>query len=308
MSFSGLIRNLFRARPPRVDIEKRFMRIARVGQGSMSKVWKARDLMSGRTVALKLLDKEKTAKLMDRDYGGAVRPTEGEISVSLKHPNLVATYEHGMSTQNEPFLVMEFIEGVGLNFLIETRDRKLAGQRIDFLAQAGEGLAYFHERGYIHRDICPRNMLVGTESAEPEGPPAIERNRQKGVVKLIDFGLAVPNTPEFRRPGNRTGTANYMAPELIKRDPTDERIDIFSFAVTAYECVVGRLPWDAADTMQMMIMHMNSPPRDPREFMPEIDNELAELLIHGLAQHPKKRVPSMKQFVERLRGLKRQDY
>lgn len=284
--------SFFKGRVQRVDIDDRFDKLARVGQGSMSKVWRARDRKTGKTVALKLLDKQKTAKLMERDYGGAVRPSEGEISLLLKHPNIVNTLECGLSTTNEPFLVMEFVEGVGLNFLVETKDKRLNGKRIDLLIQAAEGLGFFHEKGFIHRDLCPRNMLVDNE----------------GVLKLIDFGLTVPNTPEFRRPGNRTGTANYMAPELIKREATDERIDIFSFGVTAYECVVGRLPWDAADTMQMMIMHMNSPPRDPREFMPELEPDLADLLLTSLARLPKKRTRSMRDFAERLRGLNRKDY
>src|SRR5207244_13290462 len=102
--------------------------------------------------------------------------------------------------------------------------------------------------------------------------------------------------------------ANYMAPELIKREATDERIDIFSFAVSAYECITGRFPWEAADTMQMMIHHMNTRPRDPREVKPDLDDELAALLLRGIAQSPKKRIPSMKEFAEALRSLKRQDY
>ena len=286
------LKSLFHLGQPRVDLDKRFQKIARVGQGSMSKVYRARDFKLGRTVALKVLDKAKTAKLMARNYGGAVRPTESSIAVQLIHPNVVRTYDQGISSDGEPFLVMEFIEGLGLNFLIETKSAALAGKRIDYLTQAAEGLAYVHDQKFIHRDMCPRNIMVTSE----------------GEVKLIDFGLAVPNTPEFRRPGNRTGTANYMAPELIKRDPTDERIDIYSFGVTAYECLVERFPWDAPDSYQMMIQHMNTPPHDPRDFKPDLDEKLAKLLLWGLALSPKKRIPSMKEFAAALRSLERTDY
>jgi serine/threonine protein kinase len=285
------LRTLFSTRQ-RVDLEKRFHRIAPVGQGSMSKLWRARDLLTGRTVALKVLDKQKTARLMARDYGGAKRPTEGEVAVALRHPHVVLTYEHNVSSDDEPFLVMEFIDGPGLSLLMDTKAPALQGKRIHYLIQAAEGLAYIHEQNYIHRDICPRNMLIDSS----------------GVLKLIDFGLTVPNTPQFRRPGNRTGTATYMAPELIRREPTDERIDVFSFGVTAYECLVGRMPWDAGDTLQRMIQHMNSPPRDPREVRSDLDEELAKLLLHGIAQSPKKRIGSMKDFLDALRSLKRQDY
>ena len=103
------------------------------------------------------------------------------------------------------------------------------------LAQAAEGLAAVHAAGFIHHDISPRNFLVNREQQ----------------VKLIDFGLAVPNTAAFRRPGNRTGTLLYMAPELIRRESTDERIDIFAFGALAFEFLTDRLPFDANDANSM---------------------------------------------------------
>src|SRR6185369_1807536 len=99
---------------PKTDITKRFDLIGRVGQGSMSKVWRARDTKTGKMVALKLLDKEKTKRLEAR-FPGLNKPPEGEIATSLKHPNIVQTYEYGMATSGEPFLVMEFVEGLGLS-------------------------------------------------------------------------------------------------------------------------------------------------------------------------------------------------
>jgi serine/threonine protein kinase len=295
MKFLDKFKSLFGKRGPRVNLEKRFHTIVRVGQGSMSKLWKARDLMTGRTVALKVLDMvqiNRQLERMRRAYAGAVPPSEGELSLKLRHDNVVHTYDHGVSTKGEQFLVMEFIEGVGLNFLIEANSQQISGKRIGYLAQAADGLAYVHEQQIIHRDFCPRNLMVTPE----------------GVVKLIDFGLAVPNTPEFRRPGNRSGTANYMAPELIKRGSTDERIDVFSFGVSAYECITGKYPWEAPDTTQMMVMHMNNPPKDPRVIRPDVDEELAKLLMRLIAQNPKKRIGSMKEAADGLRSLKKQDY
>ncbi len=251
--------------------------------------------MSGRTVALKVLDMRILAKQkqrMARAYKGKSPPTESEVLMTMRDPNVVQTFDHGISTKNEEFIVMEFIEGVSLNFLVETKSSQVAGKRIDYLIQAAKGLAYVHEQKYIHRDVCPRNLMVTPEN----------------VVKLIDFGLAVPNAPEFRRPGNRAGTANYMAPELIKREPTDERVDIFSFGVMTYECLTGKFPWDAPDSMQMMVMHMNAPPKDPRDLNPELDEELAKLMLHSIAQNPKRRIGSMKELVERLQSLQRQNY
>jgi len=296
MSVFAKLKSLFASYgAPRVNLDKRFSLMMRVGQGSMSKLWKARDFKSGRTVALKVLDMgviNRQAERMKRAYAGKLPPPEGAVSVALKHPNIVATFEHGTSTKGEQFLVMEFIEGVGLNFLVETKDAKLAGKRMHYLVEAADGMAYMHAQGYIHRDLNPRNMMVTAEDG----------------LKLIDFGLAVPNTPEFRRPGNRTGSINYMAPELIRRNPTDERIDVFSFGVTCYEVLVGRFPWEAAESTERMKQHINVPPTDPQKLNPEIDDETAKLLLRGIAQDPKKRIPSIKDFADALRALKKQDY
>ena len=157
-----------------IDLAKRFELLNRTGQGSMSKVWRARDRSLGRIVCVKVLDKEKTKKFEDR-FPGLHRPTEGVICIGLRHKNIVQTFEHGLSKEGEPYLVMELVDGMGLNYLIETQSPQLEGHRIDYLTQIADALEYLHNQGYLHRDLCPRNIMVTRE----------------GVVKLIDFGLAV---------------------------------------------------------------------------------------------------------------------
>mgnify|MGYP003343359090 CR=1 FL=1 len=133
-----------------VNIEKRFKLHNRLGQGSMSKVWRATDLKSGRPVCVKVLDKPKTEALKKR-FVGLKRPDEGEVALALNHPNIVKTFEHGVTNKGEDFLVMELIEGVGFNFLCETRGKQLLDRPVELLLQAAEGIAYFHEQGYIHQ-------------------------------------------------------------------------------------------------------------------------------------------------------------
>jgi eukaryotic-like serine/threonine-protein kinase len=268
------LKKLFQLKPrvPKIDVTKRFELIGRVGQGSMSKVWRARDYASGRIVALKLLDIEKTKRLEAR-FGKLVKPSEGEIAMGLRHPNIVKTLEHGLTTNNEQFLVMEFVEGSSLSFFIEMQHEVLVKNRLRLAIELGEAIEYFHRKNWIHRDICPRNVLIDTE----------------GHIKLIDFGLVVPNTPPFQAPGNRTGTANYMAPELIKRQKTDQRIDVFSYAVTLYEMYSGRLPWDAAATLEAILQHINAPPNDIRTLCKGIDETVAETIMKGLSLYPDNR-------------------
>ncbi len=290
----GLFERLFgkkRRKPklPKVDIQKRFDLIFQLGPGSMSKVWKARDRKTGMLVALKILDKEKTAKLEAR-FRGLNRPSEGEVAVQLHHPNIVKTYEFGLTRQGEQFLVMEFIEGVSLSYLVEVQNEQMQKFRLDYMIQLGEAVAYLHENKWIHRDICPRNVLVNRENQ----------------VKLIDFGLVVPNREEFRRPGNRTGTVNYMAPELIKRQWTDHRIDIFSYAVTCYEMCSGHLPWEAVETLEMVLRRINQPPRPLHEVVPDVDPRLEEIIMKGLAINPDQRWQTAAEMTAALRTLKEQ--
>ncbi len=280
------LKNLFKKKPKvvRTDITKRFDLITRTGQGSMSKVWRARDSHSGREVALKVLDRVKTLRFESR-FPGLNKPSEGEIAVQLVHPNIVKTMEFGTTTDDEQFLVMEFIEGFGLSFLVEMQNEAMQKRRIRMMVQLGSSIEYLHNAGFIHRDICPRNVLVNP----------------KGRVKLIDFGLVVPNTPEFRRPGNRTGTANYMAPELIKRQPTDPRIDVFSYAVTCFEMYTKQLPWETAETIDAVLQHVNKPPKDIREFVDGIDEEIASTIMKGLERDPNDRWRNMSEMLQPLR-------
>ena len=284
------LKKLFQSQPKvtRLDVTKRFQLVSRVGQGSMSKVWRAIDGRTGKTVALKLLDIDKTKRLESRFKGiKTPKPSEGEVAVKLNHPHIVKTYEFGITTNNEQYLVMEFVEGVSLSFLVDVQNEVMKRNRLRFMIELGEAIEYFHRQNWIHRDICPRNVILDEEYS----------------IKLIDFGLVVPNTPEFQAPGNRTGTANYMAPELIKRQRTDQRIDIFSYAVTCYEMYAKKLPWEAAETLDAVVQHINTPPDDLRTHVPDIDPRISEVIMKGLAVDPRDRWQSMGAMLEPLREV-----
>lgn len=282
--------SLFQKKPAHetTELSKRFNLIGRVGQGSMSKVWRAEDYVSGRPCAVKLLDKEKTQRFENR-FKGLDKPTEGEIAISLRHPNIVQTFEIGHTPEGEMFLVMEYVEGCGLGLLVDLQSDRMREHRLRYMIQIGEALMYFHKNDWIHRDICPRNIMV-TEDDH---------------IKLIDFGLTVPNTPPYRKPGNRTGTANYMAPELIKRQPTDQRIDVFSLAVTCYEMYAKRHPWDAAMTIDAVLQHINKAPIPLPELVPRVDSEVAEIIMKGLEANPADRWQCVDEMVEELRRVER---
>ncbi len=284
MSF---LSRLFRKKPAveMVDIAKRFDLIARLGQGSMSKVWRALDRSTGKVVALKILDREKTVKYESR-FLDRMKPSEGEVAVQLVHPHIVRTWEFGRTLGNEQFLVMELIDGFGLSYLVDMQNEEMQKNRLRIMVELAEAIHYFHHEQWIHRDICPRNILIDSQ----------------GSVKLIDFGLVVPNTPAFQEPGNRTGTANYMAPELIKRQHTDQRIDVFSFAITCFEMYTKTYPWPPLGTgLDGMLKRINTPPRDIRELVPKIDKQVADTIMRGLAIEPNNRCQTVVEMLQQFR-------
>jgi eukaryotic-like serine/threonine-protein kinase len=277
-----------------VDVAKRFELRGRTGQGSMSKVYSAYDNKLGRMVCLKLLDKEKTKKFEERfQMQGLYKPSEGEICMGMRHENCMLTYEHGLTTTGEPYLVLEWIDGLGLNYLIETKSAQLKGNRVNFLKQLCSAIDYLHLLKYIHRDLCPRNVMVTKE----------------GVVKLIDFGLTVPYTPDYCKPGNRTGTADYLAPEIIKRQSTDHRVDIFALGVTAFEIFTGQMPWERSlSSEETLRKHLNTPPRDPKLLNPELEDDICKVLVRAISREPQGRFPTAAAFKEALENLVREDY
>ncbi len=162
----GFFSDFFKGKPkgdlPKIDVRKRFELLNRTGQGSMSKVSRARDKSLGKTVCLKLLDKQKTHTFESR-FLGLNKPREGAICEQLRHPNIVQTFEYGLSTEGEYYLVMELIEGVGLNFQIETRSDLLVGNRINYLKQIARRWNTCTARGFciatfVHATSWSRTM------------------------------------------------------------------------------------------------------------------------------------------------------
>jgi serine/threonine protein kinase len=293
----GFLANLFAGGgkgAKRVDVAKRFDLRRRSGQGTMSKVHLAYDRDLGRTVCLKVLDKTKTRDFEARfSIQNLKKPPEGEICVALKHTHIVTTYEHGITTDGSPYLVMEWIDGDVLNHLISDRSPKLEGKRSQILLQVTSALEYMHQTHWLHRDICPRNVML---------------TQGEFQVKLIDFGLTLPYKPEFCRPGNRTGNPDYMAPELMKRQTTDHRVDLFSLGVTAYETYTnGGLPWEKTgakeEKLESFRRRLNNPPRDPRLFNGKLDDATCRILLKSIARDPSERYQSAAEFRDALRVI-----
>lgn len=273
-------------KPVTTDLTKRFELLNQIGKGTMSKVWKAKDPQTGQMVVIKILDAEKTRQLEEK-FKDVDKPSEGEIAVQLQHPNVVRTLEFGLTPEGEQFLVMELVDGKGLSIFIEQQNEAMRTNRPKWICDLGEAIIYVHGKNFIHRDLCPDNILIS----------------RQGKLKLIDFGLTIPNTAPFRKPGNRTGKAMYMAPELIKRQPTDQRVDVFAYSLVCYEMWAKDLPWARGESLDVVLRNINRPPKEISEAAPNIDSDTAQIIMKGLERRPDDRWPSVRKMVEELRKV-----
>jgi serine/threonine protein kinase len=285
-----LNKQLSRGNWAKVDVQERFDLVGTAGQGSMSKVYWARDRKLGRVVCVKFLDKQLTARL-EASFKGMGRCSEGAICLAMDHPNIVKTYEHGLTTADEEYIVMEMIEGKRLDVLIHQRDKQLNDNRLNYLLQVCKGVDHIHQQKYVHWDICPRNVMV-------------DHSR---TAKIIDFGLSVPLRLEFNRPQAEMQEEKareavrrltpYMDPILFKGARGDPRVDLFALGVTAYEILTGTLPWEKTE------WPATGPPKmkDPRKARLEPDT--CEFLLRAIDPDPSERFQTARQMQEALASL-----
>ncbi len=286
MGFSDKLRALFK--PSRVNIPARFEILKEAISGTMSKFYKARDRESGDVVGLKVCDLKKT-EFFESRFTGLDKPFEGEIAEKFDHPLIVKTLEHGLTTDDERYLVMEFLPGLGLHILIKKQSAELEENAVVVVRNMARALQAVHEAGYIHRDVCPRNFICDHDLQS---------------LKLIDFGLTVPATKAFMQPGNRTGTPNYMAPEIVRRRATDQRLDVFAFGVTAFQTCTFQLPWSGSDVSgKAALSHDTVPPLDIFELKPQIDQTLGQAITKCIAVQPDDRFSTFNDFLKAIESV-----
>ena len=287
MGIGGFFKSLIEG--GKVDVNRRYEVLREAVSGTMSSFQAVRDRQTDQIVGLKVLDKDKTEQLEMR-FRGLNKPTEGEIASLFNHPRIVRTLGHGLTTKGEQFVVMEYLDGPGLNSLIIGRSKLLDGNRLALMTQSGEALQTVHEAGFIHRDICPRNFVCSKDATS---------------LKLIDFGLTVPARKEFQQPGIRTGTPNYMAPEVVRRKPTDHRLDIFAFGVSMYEMFSFELPWQRGSGDGLAAMgNGQSAPTPIEKHCPKIHPVIRDVIHKCLEPEAEKRFQSMKLLLNAMRSAK----
>ena len=219
-------------RSDKLDITMRFELLGEGFLGTMSKFHKARDRKTNRIVGLKICDPDKT-EFFETRFRGLGKPSEGEIAMSLKHPRIVETYEFGADDQGADYILMEFLTGSGLHTLIRHRDSGLEGKRVD--ADPADGRSH---AGGARRRLHPPRCL----------PAEFHLLRGLRVAEVDRFRLdACRTSRSFGSPATAPARPMFMAPEIVRRRPTDRRVDIFAFGVSAYQLLTFEHPWPNND-------------------------------------------------------------
>jgi dienelactone hydrolase len=268
----------------------------KLGQGGMGTVYRARDTVLGRVVAIKVLSAE-TAN--DPELGPRIL-REAKAASRLNHPNIVTVHELAKSGDTE-FIVMELVDGAPLSTQIAAGGLSI-DRIVEWSRQVAEALAAAHEAGLVHRDIKPGNVMVTSS----------------GRVKVLDFGLArhlpasptdatTPATAEFMTRRGVAGTVGYMAPEQIEGQPADARSDVFALGVVMFELLTGRRPFAADTAWGTMHATITSDPPSVSRLRADVPPALARIVMRALAKHPDDRYPSARELAIDLAALGRTD-
>jgi serine/threonine protein kinase len=255
-----------------------------LGMGGMGVVYRAIDRELQEPVAIKTLRPEALA--LD---GVAVERFKQEIRLARKiaHRNVVRTYDLG-EVNGMYYLTMEFVEGTSLKQLIESRGRLPVPVTLTIGKQLCRALEVAHDQGVIHRDIKPQNMVVDAA----------------GFLKVMDFGIArLANPPKgqgLTEAGMSIGTPDYMSPEQLSGAELDVRSDLYSAGVVLFECVTGRVPFEADTTWALVAKHLEEPVPDPRSLNPEVPASLAAVMLKAMAKQPADRYQSAAQLHDAL--------
>ena len=273
-----------------VEIAGRYRLDERLGAGGMSTVYKARDNVLERMVAVKLL-----AEHLAEDDGFVARfRREALAAAKLLHPNVVQVYDSGRDPDaHRHFMVMEYVQGPTVAQMLRERDGVPVDQAADIAAQACDGLEYAHRHGVIHRDVKPGNLIVNPDR----------------VVKLVDFGIAkAAEDSHITKIGSVVGTAAYLSPERAQGDEATPSADVYSLGVVLYQLLSGRLPYETGSLTELAMRQQEGEPDPLHMLNPEVPPALSRAVARSLAPRPELRYASAAEFGEAIRqGARGQD-
>lgn len=264
----------------------RYEILGELGQGAMGVVYKAKDPLIDRIVAIKTINLG-LAKEEKEEYEGRFYQ-EAKAAGRLSHPNIVTVYDVGKSG-DIAYIAMEFLQGRELRDILNDQQRLPVSQVLDITAQVAQGLAYAHEHGIVHRDIKPSNIMVVRD----------------GHAKITDFGIARMASSAVRtQTGMVLGSPKYMSPEQVMGKLSDQRSDIFSLGVMLYEMLTRQTPFTGDNVNAIMYQTLNTVPAPPSTLNPEVPGMLNFIVAKALAKGLDDRYQNAKEFANDLRACR----
>lgn len=259
---------------------------ALIGTGGMANVYRAVDLRTGQTVAVKVLREEFAH---DQDLVRRFKNESKAISI-LNHPNIVKVYDVSVSEKLQ-YIVMEYIDGITLKEYLNQRGGKITWREtVHFIGQILSALRHAHENGVVHRDVKPQNIML----------------LPSGQLKMMDFGIARISRAENQLvTGKAMGSVHYISPEQAKGDLTDAKSDIYSVGVMMYEMLSGRLPFSSGSVVEVAIKQISDTPTPLAEVAPDVPHALVEITEHAMAKLPEERYASVAQMQADIEKFKK---
>jgi serine/threonine-protein kinase len=251
-------------------LNNRYQLLQRVGSGGMAEVFRARDSMLERYVAIKVLRADYTE---NKSFQERFRQ-EARAAANLSHPNIVTVHDFGLD-RGQLFIVMEHVPGSDLKTLLRQRGRFTVDEAIPLIVQACAGIGYAHRAGLVHCDVKPHNMLVTPDKR----------------LKVTDFGIA--RALATIHPEERTevvwGSPQYFSPEQAAGEPPSPASDVYSLGVVLYEMLSGSLPFIASTPEELGRMHLDVRPHPIHEYLPDIPTTLEQIIDKVLSKEPSAR-------------------
>ena len=265
----------------RTILDNRYAISSLLGSGGMGEVFLARDEVLDRDVALKVL-REQYAQ--DEEFVGRFE-REAKAAASLNYPYIVQVYDRGTAADGTYYIAMEYVPGGTLKDRILKEGPMEAAEAIRLVSQVADALGVAHARGMVHRDIKPPNVLLTAD----------------GDAKVADFGIARAASETTTTNSSLVfGTAKYMSPEQATGDPVGPASDLYSLGVVLYEMLTGEVPFDADSEVGVAMMHVNEPPRSPKEKNPAVPEALNAVAMKMLEKKPADRYPGAAELVADL--------
>lgn len=262
-----------------IVLGKRYEVLSKVGAGGMADVYKGRDQMLNRYVAIKVLKKEFRE---DENFVRKFR-SEAQASAGLLHPNVVNVYDVG-EDRGLYYMVMELVEGITLKEYIEKKGRLSHKEVISIAIQMCSGIGAAHAAGIIHRDIKPQNIIISKD----------------GKVKVTDFGIAKAVTSNTIST-NAMGSVHYTSPEQARGGFSDQKSDIYSIGITLYEMVTGQVPFNGDSTVSVAIKHLQEEITAPSELVSDIPYSLEQIILKCTQKNAERRYPNTDELIQDLK-------